>query len=864
MLTRIQKNAGISRTLSLAAWLVLLAALVLMPAPAVAQNQEEEHTGVNSGNYNIKQIFEMGYRWEGITGNRNIYNTFVNLNPGPRLFEHSLEMRSLNHQGLLFDNFTLHSFGYGGDPNNVTRLRAYKNRWYNFSATFRRGRNFWDYRLLANPLNPNSYPATVPAGTPLFNIPYSPHRMEITRRMSDYNITLAPQSPLRLRLGYSRIINEGPSLTTTREGTEIFVFQDWKTTLNSYLIGFDFKYLPKTNFSFDQFWHEYKGDTTWVDPMTEGLTIDDIILPRPIYRLSNGQLVDVGTSYNFPVSQPCSSTATSPFITAPATGALPPTIKGACNGFLRFQRASRDRISHPATQFSFQTSYIPKLDLSGRMVYSTSDFKVVDNNTAAGYAGALTRSGQFDFLQGLATRTNRRQVVDGGPTRGERKSWTGDVAFTWYMTNGFRVISQFRYDNFRIPAFFDSLAESLFPVNVATAASLTDPVAVFSPGTAPPATCNVLVVPNVLTGCPRHTSSSQADFNSTQYSSLLKQRAITYQAEMAYDVSRHFGARLGYRFRDRRIEHELVQTFDRLFFPTLPNRGGCTPGTTPAGQTATNLPDGSCRLVGTTPRSEEEQIDEHALLFGLWMRANDKFRVSYDMELMYADHAFTRISPRHRQRYKLRASYSPTSWASIVANFNILNQRNNVDEIFHRQSNDTFAFAVSLMPDSWWGVDFGYDFNDVESRTNICFTLTTTPLPPGSGPCPIVLPAQTTSAISEYDNTLHFGFFNIFFKPVKRLKTYFGYTVSSTTGNTLILGPINAPRGTLAFNWHKPNAGVEIQLNKNVMLKSSWSYYGYNEKDAPDVFTSPLDSFGNLIGRDFRGNLFTTSVRFIF
>jgi hypothetical protein len=864
MLTTTQKKAAISRALFHAAWLAVLLALALLPAPALAQSQEEEHTGTTTGNYNVKQVFEMGYRWEGTTGNRNVYNTFVNLNPGPRLFEHSLEMRSLNHQGLLFDNFSLHSFGYGGDPNNVTRLRAYKNRWYNFSATFRRDRNFWDYRLLANPLNPASYPATVPVSTPIFNIPFSPHRMEITRRLSDYNMTFAPQSPIRVRLGYSRNISEGPSLTTFHEGTDVFLFQNWKNTLNSYQIGFDFKYLPKTNFSFDQFWHEYKGDTTWVDPITEGLVIDDITLPRPIFQLSNGQLVDIGTIYNFTVSQPCSSTATSPFITVPGSGTTPPTIKGACNGYLQYRREAKHRASYPTTQFSFQSSYLKNLDISGRMVFSNTDAQVVGTNAAAGYLGTVNFNGLMELYQGLVTRTLQRQFASSGPARIERTSWTGDVAFTWYVTDHFRITNQFRYDSFRIPGLFELLELSGYPVNPAApqpAASLTDAVANFTPGLAPPASCPTIT----SVGCPRHSSSSPADILSEQFNHLLRQRSIFDQVDLAYDFSRHFGGRIGYRVRDREIKISGTDSSDSVFFPTLPNRGGCTPGTTPPGRVAVNNPDGSCRLtVLPDPETEFEEIREHSLLFGLWARPNSRFRASYDMELFYADHAFTRISPRQRQRYKFRASYSPTDWASIVANFNILNQRNNVDQIFHRQSNDTFAFAVSLMPDSWWGVDFGYDFNDIESRTNICFTLTTTPLPPGSGPCPITLPAQTTFAISTYDNTLHFGFFNVVLKPVKRVKTYFGYTVSSTSGQTLILGPINAPTGPLAFNWHKPNAGVEIQLNKFVMLKSSWSYYGYNEKEAPDVFTSPLDTLGNLIGRDFRGNQFTTSVRFTF
>ena len=116
--------------------------------------QTAEEQGIDSGNYNIKQSFEFGYRFTDFTGNQSTYDTFVNLQQGPRLLDMTLEMRSLNHQGLIFDRLYLSNFGYGGDPNNVSRLRIGKNKWYDFDAMFRRDENVWDYSLLANPLNP--------------------------------------------------------------------------------------------------------------------------------------------------------------------------------------------------------------------------------------------------------------------------------------------------------------------------------------------------------------------------------------------------------------------------------------------------------------------------------------------------------------------------------------------------------------------------------------------------------------------------------------------------------------------------------------------------------------------------------------
>ncbi len=176
-------------------------------APAAPQSAPQSTEGVNSGNYNIHQTFEFGYRNTDISGNLANYGTFVNLNSGVRLFEQSLDIRSLNHAGSFFDTLSLSSFGYGGDPNDVTRLRMGKNKWYDFRGSFRRDKYHWNYNLFANPLNPAS-------STPTLPITNSLHALYLVRRMSDFDLTLLPQSRIRFRLGYTRNIQEGPSYTT--------------------------------------------------------------------------------------------------------------------------------------------------------------------------------------------------------------------------------------------------------------------------------------------------------------------------------------------------------------------------------------------------------------------------------------------------------------------------------------------------------------------------------------------------------------------------------------------------------------------------------------------------------------------------
>jgi hypothetical protein len=237
---------------------------------SAAWAQDDEQKGIDQGNYNIKQSIEFGGRLTSIGGDVPTYDTFVNLQEGARLLGFTTEMNSLNHHGAPFDRLYFDNFGYGGDPNNVSRLRISKNAWYDFDVLFRRDENAWNYSLLANPLNPTTPYTNGPAGfgPPLCTgcvIGNSPHLYSTRRKMGDYNLLLLPQSRIRFRLGYSRNVNEGPSLTTIHQGTEQLLFQDNKDTVNTYRIGVDFKFLPRTNISFDEILTYYKGDTGQLD-----------------------------------------------------------------------------------------------------------------------------------------------------------------------------------------------------------------------------------------------------------------------------------------------------------------------------------------------------------------------------------------------------------------------------------------------------------------------------------------------------------------------------------------------------------------------------------------------------------------------
>ena len=129
-----------------------------------------EQPGSETGNYHTNGSLELGVQITGVGGSSAMYDTLVNLQTGPRILEQSLNMRSLNHEGLIFDRLNMYSFGYGGNPNQVTRFSMSKDKWYDFAMMYRYDQNVWDYNILANPLNPVN-PVEIVTNSPMHTGP---------------------------------------------------------------------------------------------------------------------------------------------------------------------------------------------------------------------------------------------------------------------------------------------------------------------------------------------------------------------------------------------------------------------------------------------------------------------------------------------------------------------------------------------------------------------------------------------------------------------------------------------------------------------------------------------------------------------
>jgi hypothetical protein len=713
------------------------------------QSQSQPEGWEGSG-YVIHQSIEIGYRESDITGSEQMYNTLVDLRTGPRFLEQSLSMQSQNHDSLLFDNLFINSFGWGGDPNNGLRARVDKNKWYDFRANFRRDQQDFDYNLLANPLNP-------PTSSPNIPVTFSPHNFGTRRRMSDFDLTILPQSAISFRIGYSHNNMTGPSYSSVHEGTDALLFQDWNTTLNSYRFGADAKILPRTVLSYDQFLDYYKGDTTWqLAPFAQAL------LPGTPGTVELGLPIDTANSNPCAITPPATSLINS-------TGTLTNT---ACNAYFNYNRTDRTRTSQPTERLSLHSSYFQRLELTASYAYSSADMNAPLN----------------EFFNGLLQRSDIRQETVTGPGQATRISNVADFSATLHLSEHFRIVDTFRFWSYRIPESFSSTETDWTCINTATC-SLLSPIS----ATTPSAT----------------NASDQLSFN---------QNWKRNQIDFVWDASKHFGGRIGFRYGDK--------VFYQIDFPT----------------------------------GDEEQvvIHEYTPVAAFWARPTTSLRFNFDWEHTNNDNVLVRIGPRKEARYRAQGNYTPKPWAVLGASVNLWEASNGDALTDYRAHNRNYGFTASLTPRERFGIDFAYNYNDINQNALICFNDSDTSLSvvANAGSCTANGYNDSKNPLltdGYYTNNTHYGMASIMFKPHARITTQVGYSITSVGGQTPQFNALQ-PLGSLQYNYHQPLANLSVDIGHNLTYRMGWNYYQYGEKS----FVGPTDS------RYFHANNATFSLRWAF
>ena len=419
------------------------AAIGFAQSATAAAKPAAEPAQVVKGGYQIHQSVELGGRITNTGGNRGMWDTLVNQSSGARVLSHSLEMHTVDPSKTpFFDTLTTTSFGYGGDPNDVSYLNLSKGRWYDFAGSFRRDRQYFDYNLLANSLLSNPF---VPE-------PDSPHLFNTVRRNTDTMLTLLPLSRVSFRAGFNHGTHEGPSFATVHEGADALLNQWFRNSLDTYTGGVDIKVAKRTMLSYDQFYAFYKGDSFF------HLTGAD-------FSLANGDKVSFGID-NLATAT-CGTGANKGPLVSPTTGLANPY----CSGFTAMSQTGPTRTSFPTEQLRFTSHYFERVSMTGRVTYS----------------GGVSNVNAFnETYTGLTTRTYTRQEIDtGGLPNGrlahnKRVNVNADYSIEAELNKYVTVSDTINYWNYRIPGYNNVVSEiwagsSTAPVNLLTPLSSLTP-----------------------------------------------------------------------------------------------------------------------------------------------------------------------------------------------------------------------------------------------------------------------------------------------------------------------------------------------------------------------------------------------------
>ena len=363
--------------------------------PAAEQNPVPAAKEKMVGNYTMHSNVELGGVITQRDGSRSMWATMVNEGTGMRVLNQSLELRTTDPlKTPFFDRLSTSSFGYGGEPNDVTFLNLSKGKLYDFAGSFRRDRNYFDYNLLDNSLL-----STATAANPaLVAEPSSLHIFNTVRRNTDALFTLFPVSLFSFRLGYNHNTHEGPTYSTIHGGGDVVVMQYFRNGLDTYIAGVDWKLAKRTILSYDQYFGLYRGDSYYQ------------LAPTP-YTLANGTPTTVGV--NTLSATTCGTGANK----------TPEVVNGIVNPYcsqtLVQSQVAPTRTTFPTEQFRFTSHYWDRLAVNGRVAHS----------------GDVSNVNHFnETFNGLLTRTFLRQEIDtGGFANGrlahnKRSSLDGDVS----------------------------------------------------------------------------------------------------------------------------------------------------------------------------------------------------------------------------------------------------------------------------------------------------------------------------------------------------------------------------------------------------------------------------------------------------
>ncbi len=784
-----QPPRGRSRRCALA---LGVAALWVMPGIAIAQGPADQMQAPSAqmsvpNGYSAHSSVDVGGRMAGLTGSRAMYDSLVNLQTGPRLLGQTFDLHALpGNKHPLFDDLQAFSNGYGGDPNNLTKMDISKNKIYEFSGMFRRDRQYFDYDLLGNPNVPGGQSIPIgPAGAPTGSFAWpqvnqSPFLFNTVRRMTDTSLTLFPVSKVTYRFAYSQNIMQGPSLTPSGyqiAGSYAILLQEFqRNSTDDFTGAIDWKPFADTKLTFEEQVDHYKGDSYFMaDPSSFNVQEAD---GTPVALLASYFNL---TPYSA-ASCNANSVGASPLLSAPQTPGGLPVVNAACAVLTSYTRTQPTRVLLPTEIFRMQSSSIRNISMDG-------DFRYTQAN--------MNLPNYYDSFQGL-NKTLRAQSIT-ATASAKRAVVAADYGVVWKASRSVSIADQVNYWTEHQPG----------------TATMTSEVSQSTPATAGNETINYTGLTSATAAAGASTLEGSGKVG-TPLPDYLGQRFVINNFIVTWDASSRASFSLTYRYRTHQIGE--------------------------------GIPHNAPLAVGATTNGTVS-INEQGGIFTAALRPTNNWTLNGSAEIAYADNVFTPVAPRQLQHYRVHTLYKPRPWATLSGAFNDLERHNNTNEntltgatydgpLNHKDHTRVGSFGATLTPNEHYGLDLHYSYSDVYTTTNICYDAASSPTLPGAAPpngamCPGASVLFTNyyefGPVQDFtDAPTQDGSAAVMLSPSARVHSDIGYRISSVNGSRFFNDSRDV-NGSLVSTYQSPYVDLSWTVHQGLIWKAEYNFFGYGE-----------------------------------
>jgi hypothetical protein len=793
MIQRMAGGIGVAILLTMTGIAVAQAPTPGAPIPAPVSTDPVVPDG-----YTIHQSIDFGGHMANIKGSGAMYDTLVNIQSGPRMLGQTFEMRALpGNKHSLFDDMSGFSSGFGGDPNNFTKLNFSKGKLYEFSGLFRRDRQYFDYDLLGNPNIPSGQSIPVSGSATPYAWPQqmqSPFLFNTVRRMTDTNLTVLPLSKVTFRVGYSQNIFQGPSLTPSGYqiggSLDVLLQEMQRNSTDDFTGGIDWKPVQGTKLTFEEEVDHYKNDSYFrMAPSAFNMQEADGT------RVALFANYDALTPY---AASSCNSTSMGggAVLTASSNGG-PPIINAACAVITSYKRTEPTRILYPTEILRLQSTTIRNVSMNGNVRYTNAN---------------MNMPSYYDDFQGLTKAT--REIALQGNASAKRQVIAGDYGVTWQATKKFTVADQISYSSAHQPG----------------TSVLTSDTTVTIPTTAPNETINnpglTTTVINTAT-TPATAPIEGTSAIATPQPGYFGQSFLTNNLTGSWDVTDRATISLTYRASS----HVIAQGF----------------------------PHNTALAVGATSNGTVT-INENGGILNLAYRPATNWDLNGTVEILSADNAFTPVGARQTKHYRVHTAFRPKPWATVSGAYNDLERHNNTNNIGgtpgagpldHVDHSRVGSFGLVMAPNEHYGLDFNYAYSDVYTATNICYDGgATAAMPVAAAPangagCPGATVRGATyiefGPVKDFqDAPTQYASVALALSPVTKLQSHIGYRLSSVNGTRFFNDPRDV-NGSTVSSYESPFVNLAWTVQKGIIVSGEYNYFGYGEggpSGAQDCSTS--------------------------